>query len=205
MYMAGILWRFDPRADWRHPGFSQTNRDPVVCVSWEDARAYVRWLNTKTAGQAEGPYRLPSGAEWLYAARGGIRNAVAYYWGHLPSHEYANYGLDFCAPCGQAKQGRDQWDYTSPVGSFEPNSFGLFDMTGNVWQWTDDCSHAEPTVSADGSAVKEGDCQVRLLFGGSYDDDPFTEQIDKIGANSNPYAIGIRNYANGFRVARTLP
>lgn len=205
-YLDGFLWRFDSRYSWYHPGFKQTDRDPVVCVSWQDAQAYIHWLNTKVGVKgADGPYRLPSGAEWLYAARGGVRNPVAYFWGHLPGHDHANYGLDDCLPCGVAREGQDKWNYTSPVGSFEPNDFGLFDMVGDVWQWTDDCDHADPTVSADGSIWLAGDCRVRLLFGGSFDDDPFTEQIDKIAANRNNYVIQIRNYANGFRVARSLP
>ncbi len=204
-FLDGMLWRFDPRNSWQHPGFAQTVNDPVVCVSWNDAQAYVRWLNAKVSGKSgSGPYRLPSGAEWIYAARGGLVNPIAYYWGHVPSHDHANFGLIDCWPCGVATEGRDRWEYTSPVGSFPPNEFGLYDMVGNAWQWSDDCGHTALAVTSGGSPWTSGDCRVRILYGGSYDDLPFTEQVDRIETNPNPYPVGIRNYANGFRVVRDL-
>jgi formylglycine-generating enzyme required for sulfatase activity len=205
----GQLWITDDRKTWRHPGFLQTPRDPVVCVSWNDAQAYIRWLNGKVAvpdGKGptrSGPYRLLSGAEWLYAARAGATTTAAYYWGHTPGHDYANYGLDQCWPCGVAKQGKDRWDYTSPVGSFAPNAFGLYDIVGNVWQWTDDCYHEPRTVMSDGSSWASGDCNIRFIRGGSYDDAPLTLRIDSAAANG-PYPVHVRNNANGFRVAKTI-
>lgn len=120
----GNLSKATQKPSWSDPGFTQTGRDPVVCVSWDDAQAYVRWLSEKTAKQ----YRLLSASEWEYVARAGT--TTAYYWGDAIGSANAN-----CNACGT------QWDIkqTSPVGSFPSNGFGLFDMLGNVYQWTADC------------------------------------------------------------------
>jgi len=131
------LWanhRYEQRVDtgWQNPGFTQTDRDPVVCVSWQDAKAYVAWLNEKLRGQRlmrdDGPYKLPSEAEWEYAARAGTRTAR--WWGDAVGSGRAN-----CDGCGS------RWDKKrpAPVGSFEPNPFGLFEMLGNASEWTEDC------------------------------------------------------------------
>jgi formylglycine-generating enzyme required for sulfatase activity len=98
---------------------------PVVNVSWNDAVTFCEW----TGG------RLPTEAEWEYAARGG-NNELKYPWGDMATHERANYGKDPC--CGGLAEGRDRWETTSPAGSFEPNGFGLVDMVGNVFQWCAD-------------------------------------------------------------------
>src|SRR6476659_6572344 len=121
----------DPKGSWRDLGFEQDDSHPVVCVTWHDAQDYVRWLSEHTGHQ----YRLLTEAEWEYAARAGT--TTAYPWGAQPSHEYANYGADSC--CSGRALGRDKWTYTSPVGSFPPNAFGLYDMHGNVLQWVQDC------------------------------------------------------------------
>ena len=197
-------WITDPDKNWRDPGFMQTDRDPVVCVSWNDAQAYMSWLNGKvrTNDPRQGPYRLPSEAEWEYAARAG--STTSYYWGSEVSHELANYGIDDCSPCGAKKEGRDHWYFTSPVGSFPPNAFGLYDAWGNVWQWTQDCTHYSfEGAPADGSAwMTDTDraCYNRTVRGGSWLDPgwlltPFVR---------NPWAPDDHNNANGFRVARTL-
>jgi sulfatase modifying factor 1 len=197
-------WITDPGKDWRNPGFKQTGRDPVVCVSWENAQAYVAWLNSKVQSNSlsDGPYRLPSEAEWEYAVHAGTR--TAYYWGEVASHDLANYGLEYCGPCGAAKQGRDQWYFTSPVGSFPANAFGLYDALGNVWQWTADCMHYSLSGAPnDGSAWttdSDNACYNRVLRGGSWLD--AGEEL--IIFLRNPWAPNDHNYANGFRVARSL-
>lgn len=190
------VWVNDAKLNWSNPGFAQTHRDPVVCVSRADAEAYVHWLNGKVArpGQsngdtATGPYRLPRWEEAEYAANGGA--ASAYYWGDQPSREKANYGEDQCFPCGPARQGKDRWLYTSPVGSFPPNAFGLYDMAGNVWQWTDDCwpKLAPPYT-----------CLWGVARGGSWLDNPEYLRTDAFEGLDRRN----RNNAAGFRVARSL-
>ncbi len=121
----GKKWKFDKGASWRNPGFSQGDDHPVVCVSWEDAKAFAKWLSKKTGYR----FRLPTEAEWEYACRSGGRK-VKYgtKTGDL-SHDLANYWKI---------GGRDRWKYTSPVGSFPPNELGLYDMSGNVWEWCED-------------------------------------------------------------------
>jgi formylglycine-generating enzyme required for sulfatase activity len=106
---------------------------PVIDVSWEHARAYVKWLSTMTGKQ----YWLLSEAEWEYAARAGT--TTAFYWGDELGEKNAN-----CYDCGS------EWSrkWTSPVGSFKPNPFGLYDMAGNVWQWVQDCYNANYKWSA---------------------------------------------------------
>ncbi|MDM8558256.1 SUMF1/EgtB/PvdO family nonheme iron enzyme [Candidatus Parabeggiatoa sp. HSG14] len=126
-------WGKQKDANWRNPYFSQKDNQPVVCVSWNDATAYTEWLSQQTGEQ----YRLPTEAEWEYAARAGTE--TKYWWGNIASHEYANYGKDKC--CDGLAKGKDRWKYTSPVGSFQPNPFGLYDTVGNVWEWT--CSEYE--------------------------------------------------------------
>jgi formylglycine-generating enzyme required for sulfatase activity len=113
------IWQDD--RNWRSPGFAQTEDNPVVCVSLNDAQSYVQWLS-QASGQA---YRLPSEVRWEYAARAG--KETDYWWGEGVSTDNAN-----CGWCGS------QWSNvsTAPVGSFERNDFGLFDTVGNVWEWT---------------------------------------------------------------------
>jgi formylglycine-generating enzyme required for sulfatase activity len=115
-----------PRAPKFNPDWSLDDH-PMVDVSWEDAAAYCSWAGG----------RLPTEAEWEYAARGG--SATACPWGDAPSHEYANYGQGTGGNDEKgAVEGRDQWLYTSPVASFPPNGFHLYDMLGNAGEWCAD-------------------------------------------------------------------
>lgn len=166
-------------------GFGRGRR-PVTNVTWDDAKAYVAWLSTMT-GQ---DYRLPSEAEWEYVARAGT--TTTYYWGNEIGTGNAN-----CVVCGT------EWDNskTSPVGSFKPNPFGLYDMTGNVWQWLEDCLHGSyEGAPADGSAWISGDCNLRTDRGGSWISNASNLRIAFRGS----YPAGSRNYSLGIRVARTL-
>ncbi len=123
-------------ANWRNPGFSQTESHPVVCVSWNDAMAYTEWLTQQTGHQ----YRLPTEAEWEYAARAGTETSR--YWGNDPDEacRYANVHDNTSTEQNsfpwQSHNCTDGYAQTAPVGRFEPNAFGLFDMIGNVWEWT---------------------------------------------------------------------
>ncbi|MGD0191523.1 MAG: formylglycine-generating enzyme family protein [Rhizomicrobium sp.] len=167
---------------------------PVINVSWDDAQAYVTWLSAKT-GQH---YRLPSEAEWEYAARGGSANT--YWWGSEASHDHANYGADMC--CSGLASGADQWVETAPSGSFAPNPFGLYDMNGNVMQLVSDCWHFNYVgAPADGSAWDDSGCGMRMARGGAWSSPPgFIRSADRIFV---PEAT--RDNLMGFRVARDLP
>jgi formylglycine-generating enzyme required for sulfatase activity/tRNA A-37 threonylcarbamoyl transferase component Bud32 len=174
-------------------GWGRGNR-PVINVSWDDARSYIAWLNRKVGsvtGNGAGPYRLPSEAEWEYAARAGT--ATAWYWG-----DSIGTGNAVCHDCGS------QWDAkeTAPVGSFRPNAWGLYDTLGNVWQWTEDC-YVESYVGApsDGTARTTGDCKSRVVRGGSWGDNP----RDLRSAVRGGVDTGFRVNEAGFRLARTLP
>ncbi len=162
-------------------------RQPVINVTWNDAKCYAAWL-AKMTGK---PYRLLSEAEYEFAARAGTR--TAYPWGDTIGKNNAN-----CNGCGS------RWDdlQTAPVGSFLPNHFGLYDMVGNVYEWVDDCLHADydggPT---DGSAwIADGSCNGRMIRGGSWADDPLD-----LRSASRPWSPAtVRRNFIGFRVARSL-
>ena len=189
------------KGSWREPGYPQDDNNPVVCINWNDAQAYVKWLSRKTGKK----YRLPTEAEWEYAARGGT--GTARYWGSNPDDAcaYAN-GADKTA---QAQiQGATSWlvhhctdgfAYTAPVGHFKPNAFGLNDMLGNVWEWTGDIYHANyKGAPADGSAWQGGGNK-RLLRGGSWNNSP-SDVRAAIRYKSDP---GLRFSSFGFRVVRS--
>jgi formylglycine-generating enzyme required for sulfatase activity len=156
-------------------------RRPVINVNWADAQAYVAWLGGKTGR----PYRLLSEAEWEYAARGGTTGA--YYVGPTIGDADANFG---------GHRGR-----TTPVGSYPPNPFGLYDMTGNTAQWVQDCHHdSYQDAPADGSAWLTGPCQRRNVRGGAWSLDGWSVRTaQRIGDDP-----ATRNTHLGFRVARTL-
>jgi formylglycine-generating enzyme required for sulfatase activity len=158
-------------------------RRPVIGVTWDDSQTYLRWLS-RTTGHT---YRLPSEAEWEYAARAGTTST--YYWGDALGQGHAN-----CDGCGS------RWDnqQTAPVGSFAPNSFGLYDMAGNVNQWTQDCENNDYNgAPADGSAWLSGNCSARVDRGGSW----LLESAWLCSACRSPDAGA--NARFGFRVART--
>ncbi len=160
---------------------------PVINVSWDEAKQYVRWLSRKT-GKA---YRLLTEAEWEYAARAGTK--TAYFWGDKVDKGNAN-----CNRCGS------QWDYkqAAPVGSFKPNAFGLHDMHGNVWEWVEDSWKATyDGAPRDGSARLEvGDPSERVVRGGSWGGIPLQLRAAYRSRDANDH----RGYILGFRVARTL-
>jgi formylglycine-generating enzyme required for sulfatase activity len=162
-------------------------RRPVINISWDDAKEYVAWLSS-TTGKS---YRLLTEAEREYAARAGT--TTAYPWGDTIGKGNAN-----CLGCG------GEWDgkQTAPVGSFAPNGFGLYDMSGNVWEWIEDCSPPSYAgAPTDGSAwPAPADCSVRVRRGGSWDDVPRNLR----SASRIWLPTDIRYYNVGFRVARTL-
>jgi formylglycine-generating enzyme required for sulfatase activity/uncharacterized caspase-like protein len=158
-------------------------RRPVIHVSWDDAQAYVRWLSGKTGHR----YRLPSEAEWEYAARAGT--TTAYYWGD-------DFGQGHCAGCGSPYDGKQ----TAPVGSFPANAFGLHDMAGDVWQWVQDTYHESYTgAPANGRAWEEEGGRARVVRGGSWLDFDGPSVFRPAYRDND----GGANFFLGFRVART--
>jgi formylglycine-generating enzyme required for sulfatase activity len=160
-------------------------KQPVIDVSWEDAEQFVGWLSQKTGRK----YRLPSEAEWEYAARAGTTSP--FWWGRDVGKGNAN-----CDNCGEASLHK-----TVPTGSFRPNGFGLYDTAGNVYEWVEDCWNDNyAKAPKDGSAWTTGQCRQRVLRGGSF--------ANKANAATSAarfrYDIDVRYYANGFRLVRDL-
>ena len=182
--------------NWRNPGFEQTDRHPVVCVSWDDAQAYVRWLSRETG---EG-YRLLSESEWEYVARAGTRTAR--YWGESESGQcrYGN-GADASTTFDWRVSCSDGHARTSPVGTYTGNGFGLHDVLGNVYEWVQDCWNKNyDGAPRDGGAWERGDCSLRVARGGSWGNAPRNLRAANRVRNSS----GNRYDILGFRIARTL-
>ncbi|MFO1434729.1 MAG: SUMF1/EgtB/PvdO family nonheme iron enzyme [Candidatus Competibacteraceae bacterium] len=195
----GSEWKQDISKSWKNPGFLQDDSYPVVCGSWNDAMAYVDWLS----GQTGEKYRLPTEAEWEYAARAGT--TTARYWGDDPDKgcAFAN-GADqtlkkeFKWTNSSVMDCQDGYAYTAPVGKFKPNAFGLYDMLGNVWEWT--CSEYKTVYSG-----AEKDCiadknsnNLRVLRGGSW----YTVPKWLRGAARGWHFPHDRSDYRGFRLAR---
>jgi formylglycine-generating enzyme required for sulfatase activity len=156
---------------------------PVIHVSWADIHAFIDWLNAASGRQ----FRLPTEAEWEYAARAG--STSLYSWGDSVDHARVNNSVD---------DGIDQWAFTAPVGQFEPNAFGLYDMLGNAWEFVQDCRH--PTYEgapADGSAWLAGACDSRIVRGGSWGSTSRGVQTAARGAASEYF----ESMDLGFRLA----
>jgi formylglycine-generating enzyme required for sulfatase activity/cellulose biosynthesis protein BcsQ len=161
-------------------------RHPVILVGWDHAKRYVAWLSSVTGK----PYRLLTEAEYEYATRAGT--VTKYPWGNEIGKDNAN-----CANCGS------QWDdkQTAPVGSFASNRFGLYDVAGNVWEWTEDCFHDDyEGAPTDGSAWISDNCNRRVVRGGSWSSQP-----NHLRAASRSESVAGTRVTNlGFRIARTL-
>ena len=159
---------------------------PVINVSRDDAQAYASWLSEQTGAA----YRLPSEAEWGYAARAGT--VTKYHWGNGIKANRAN-----CDGCGSPWDNRQ----TAPIGSFTPNAFGLHDVHGNVWELVEDCWNASYRgAPSDGSDWFWGNCEMPVFRGGSWLDVPRDLRV----TSRNSYPTGLRSDVIGFRVARTL-
>jgi len=188
-----------PARSWRDPGFAQDDRHPAVCVSWDDAQRYVAWLSRRTSKR----YRLPSEAEWEYAARAGMEWPRPWTGGLGAYCEHANIfdrsgrrGLRGAAdatvaPCD------DGFDVTARIGSFRANAFGLHDMIGNASEWVSNCW--SPSLAA---AAITGDhaCELRSVRGGGW----LTAPRDARPAFRSLYPADVRAAHIGFRVARDM-
>jgi class 3 adenylate cyclase len=158
---------------------------PVANVSWTDAQQYTNWLSQ----MAQKSYRLPSEAEWEYAARGNTE--TKFWWGNLIAPGMAN-----CKGCGEPYNANQPLK----VGQFAPNAFGLYDMGGGVAQWVADCYHRDfQGAPSDGSAWVGGDCFTHVLKGGSWRNDPGYVRP----ASRDQYDTSVRYPTHGFRVARS--
>jgi formylglycine-generating enzyme required for sulfatase activity len=173
------------------------DRRPVINVSWEDAKAYIAWLNGNFGlnGQLDA-YRLPSEAEWEYACRAGTTTPFSF--GAAISTAQANYNGNLTYGSGQKGEYRQK---TTPVGSFPANSFGLRDMHGNVWEWCEDVWNDNFNGAPNnGSAWLTGDSSRRVLRGGSWKNIPQNLR----SAHRVSYYPTFPNYIWGFRLARTI-
>ena len=162
----GSIWREVNGISWRNPGFRQTDAHPVVCVSWVDASAFCAWLGGKT-GQA---VSLPTEAQWEYACRGGTAARFGFGDNGMVMHRYANYCDRSCtlALAWRDADHDDGHDRTAPVGRYQANLFGLYDMHGNAWEWCRDW-YAERYAGADvRDPTGPSAGTARVLRGGSW-------------------------------------
>jgi formylglycine-generating enzyme required for sulfatase activity len=192
-------WRVDPAVNWRNAAEAQAAAYPVSCVSWQDAKDYAAWLSRRT----DHKYSLLSASEWEYAARAGATaqrpwsdpsGACAY--GNVADqtaeHRFSGWSV---MPCS------DKYVQSAPVGSFAANAFGLHDMLGNVFEWTEDCwSPDYRGAPADGSARLDGDCSEHELRGGSW----FTSPQFVRTAYRDRFPTDYRSTSVGFRLRREV-
>jgi len=172
----------NPRAA---PGCGDSPRHATGCIGWNDIQGYLDWLKARTGID----YRLPSEAEWEYAARAGV--TTRYPWGDSakPACRHAN-----VYPCGEMVK--------RPIGQMPPNRFGLYDVIGNVWEWTQDCwNESYEGAPTDGSAWLTGDCQNRVMRGGSFDELPLNYRLSMRGRGR----VVPRGDFQGLRLARSVP
>ncbi len=183
-------------------GWGRGNR-PVIHVNWEDAEAYLQWLSRETGEE----YRLLSEAEWEYVARAGTQTAR--YWGEREAEQcrYVN-GFDRSGHAELESDWResvscsDGYAQTAPVGLFDPNGFGLYDVLGNVGEWTQDCWHESYSrAPADGSAWRPG-CIMPVVRGGSWLDEP--RHLRSARRDRPSRGRVSRSFVDGFRVARNM-
>jgi len=211
----GRDWEFTAGKTWADVGFDQQDKDPVLCVNWFDATAYVVWLREKT-GQR---YRLPSESEWEYAARAKTKTAFAY--GATINSDQANYWGTYAYNRGQTGVYRRR---SVVVGSFEPNAFGLYDMHGNAGEWVDDCWSDSYVGAPNDGSVRElrsitipfrseletamlnriqslygVECPKRMVRGGAWNDHP----KDIRSASRLPWEVQYKSALTGFRVVRS--
>jgi len=191
------------KGDWRILHYDQGTRYPIGCINWNDAQAYTKWLSRKTGKK----YRLPTEAEWEYAAR--ANTTTSRFWGND-----ADMACGFANAADKTAQklieGASSWgihecedgfDFTSPVGSFKVNAFGLHDMLGNAWEWTEDSYHDGYAEAPVDSKAWKGNGEKRVLRGGSWNNGP--RNVRSAVRNG---AEPVKRFSFfGFRVARSLP
>ncbi len=203
----GAKWTTDMAHDWLHPGYAQTDNHPVVCVNLADANAYATWLSTMTGRH----FRLPSNVEWEYAARAGT--TTAHWWDNREDASnfcsFANlsdvsrarkYNHGVVEPSGYFAC-NDGYANTAPVASFIPNPWGLYDMLGNVWEWTADCLNADQINAPTDPRARGGDCTSHMDRGSSWGNSPKYVRA----AAQHPDLVAARTSVLGFRLVEDLP
>ena len=190
-----------PGRNWRDPGFPQDDNHPVVCVTWNDANNYAEWKGDQLRARV----RLPTEAEQEYALRAGGR--TLYPWGTNLDDAcgHANIGdanVKRVHPSWTTASCNDGHAQTSAVGRYPANAFGLKDMSGNVWEWVQDCFHENYTgAPTDGSTFAGGECDYRILRGGSW----ATIPMNLRSATRTRHAQATRPYGDaGFRLVQEL-
>jgi formylglycine-generating enzyme required for sulfatase activity len=198
--LSGTGFQQSAKYSWRNPGFPQTDDHPVVCVSWNDAQAYLQWLGRKTGKS----WHLLSEAEWEYSARAGTK--TPYWWGASVDTgcvfaNMADISAKTAFPFWGVTGCDDRHVYTSPVGFYAPNPAGLYDISGNVWQWLGDCWTRDYSHAPENGATQlAGRCNVHVIRGGAWNDRPRGIRLAyRAKGRSEVRAAGI-----GFRVARTI-
>ena len=193
-------WAPEPNTTLFDPGFEQADDHPVVCVSWDDAKAYVAWLNRRTSGG----YRLLTGSEWEFAARAG--STATYPWGPnvsdgCPHANTADSTIGRKYPTWTVAACDDGALHTSPVGAYHPNALGLYDMIGNAQEWVEDCAtDSYDSLPPAGHADLTGDCARRVVRSSSWGTQPKDNRV----ANRVRYPRGQVDDSVGIRVAKTL-
>ena len=192
---SGFSSEKNKKYNWRNVGFSQTDDHPVVCISWNDAMAYISWLNKKTGKT----YSLPTEVQWEYAAR--AKTTTAYYWGNetTQSCRYAN------SADQKAKESLPSWFsfaecnddfvFTSPVAHYQANGFGLYDMSGNVWEWM--CNEYNERMARECAADETKNNAARAWRGGSWG--VISRNLRSAARNGN--TPDSRDIVIGFRLA----
>jgi len=191
-HLPGDAWMRREGRSWRNPGMAQDDDHPVLCISWNDAQQYVRWMSTLTGEN----YRLPTESEWEYAARAG--SATRFNTGRCIETTDANFrGKNPARGCSSGQFRK----ITTSVQSFSPNAWGLHDMHGNAFEWTQDCWNEKYIgAPANGSAWMKGDCSRAVLRGGSwYSNGEFLRSAARTSS--------LRDFPSsqiGFRIAKDL-
>jgi formylglycine-generating enzyme required for sulfatase activity len=186
-------------ASFRQPGFEISGAHPVVCVSWHEAQAYAAWLKRRTGR----PYRLPTEAEWEYAARAETETMYSFGSDETLLCAFARFAdLDSQFGWRTSCRSNNVTYGPIPVGQLKPNPWGLFDMHGNAWEWVEDCwTPIASEIPTDGSAFsRAGKCEMGVVRGGSFASG--ARRLRSAARLPTPVAAHYHNY--GFRVALSL-
>ena len=183
-------------SSWQKPGYAIDDNQPVVCVGWNDVMAFIKWLSEQT-GET---YRLPSESEWEYAARAGTASKYSFGDDEAELCKYANHAdmdTDFEDKNTTCSDGVKVG--AAVVGRYKPNSFELYDLHGNVWEWVQDCKNSDyDGAPTDGSAWEVGECDKRIVRGGSWRNYP--ERLRSANRHSRARSQGLSDV--GFRLAQ---